>query len=125
MCKILIVDDSQFARSVLKRPLAQEGYELFEAADGTQGLTAVQQHKPDCIITDMLMPEMDGIEFLRQLRSQGCVTPVIAVTADVQESTRESFEELGVSGFLSKPVRADRLLAAVHKAMASTQGATH
>jgi CheY-like chemotaxis protein len=77
----------------------------------------VQQELPDCILTDLLMPEMDGVRLLVALRELGFNLPVIVLTADIQESKRKECEELGAAGFLSKPPQSKVLLALVEKVL--------
>lgn len=113
MAKILIVDDSLFSRMHTCKPLREAGYELVEAADGNEGLAAADEHQPDCIITDLLMPNLDGIGFLAALKERGNTTPALVLTADIQDSKRQQCLELGARGFLFKPVAKEKLLAEV------------
>lgn len=122
MARILVIDDSKFSRSRVAAPLVRAGHQIVEATDGEEGLAAVLSHKPDCITTDLLMPVVDGHEFLRRLRAGGSTIPVVVITADVQSSSHSLCEELGISGFLNKPFRADVLLESVEKALAQTAG---
>jgi CheY-like chemotaxis protein len=110
MAKILVIDDSRFSRNRTIAALTEVGHEVIERGDGEQGLAAAQEHAPDCIVLDMLMPVMDGPEFLRQLRASGSRLPVVVLTADIQASSRAICEQLGVSGFLNKPLRAEQLV---------------
>lgn len=109
MAKVLVIDDSQFSRNRTTATLKGGGHEVVEAANGEQGLAAVAAHTPDCVVLDMLMPVMDGPEFLRRLRAMGSTLPVVVLTADIQASSRAICEELGVSGFLNKPLRFEEL----------------
>jgi twitching motility two-component system response regulator PilH len=103
MRKILVVDDLLFARMNICDMLKEAGYETLQARDGREGMEKVLSEKPDCILSDLLMPEMDGIDFLMTLRSMGNVTPVIVLTADIQDTKRKRCLELGTAGFISKP----------------------
>ena len=76
-----------------------------------------QQELPDCILTDLLMPEMDGVSLLAALQNLGFNLPVIVLTADIQESKRKQCEELGAAGFLAKPPQSKVLLALVEKVL--------
>ena len=118
MAKILIVDDSKLSRAMTAAALSRAGHVVVEATDGVQALAACERHCPDCIVLDLLMPEMDGCEFLRQLRGAGSDVPVIVATADVQKTTRSWCERLEISGFLNKPLKADTLLPCVEAALA-------
>lgn len=101
--KILIVDDSVFQRNRIKRVLAQYDYEILEGSDGHAALKMVAAHTPDCMLLDLLMPDMDGWEVLATLRERGIQVPVIVITADIQASTREQCLELGAVAVLTKP----------------------
>jgi CheY-like chemotaxis protein len=98
--------------------LQEGGHETVEAADGRAGLVRAQQERPDCILTDLLMPEMDGITLLAALRELGSTLPIIVLTADIQESKRKQCQELGAAGFLPKPPQSKVLLALVEKVLA-------
>lgn len=118
MAKILIVDDSSFARMRISHMLQEGGHNTVEAADGREGVAMAQQERPDCILTDLLMPEMDGISLLLALRELGSTLPIIVLTADIQESKRKQCQELGAAGFLPKPPQNKVLLSLVEKVLA-------
>jgi CheY-like chemotaxis protein len=82
----------------------------------------VAAHAPDCVLLDMLMPVLDGPAFLSRLRAGGSNLPVVVVTADIQASTREICENLGVSGFLQKPARGEDVCRSVEDALADRRG---
>lgn len=112
MRKILVVDDSLFQRKNICSVLRDAGYKTIEAENGRDGLDKALSASPDCILTDLLMPEMDGIAFMSALREKGVSPPVFVLTADIQESKRKKCLEMGAAGFLSKPLRKDDLLEA-------------
>jgi len=106
---ILVVDDSSFQRKYLRKTLEKEGYEVVEASEGAKGVSVAEQRKPDVILMDALMPEMSGQEALEELKRRDITTPVIVVTADIQETTKKEFLDLGAVGFVNKPVKGDQL----------------
>ncbi|MBW4471423.1 MAG: response regulator [Stenomitos rutilans HA7619-LM2] len=110
--KILVVDDRWENRAVLVNLLEPLGFEMLEVSNGQAGLDAVKAHKPDLIITDLMMPEMDGYEFLRQLRQLPELSkiPAIASSASVFESNQHDSITAGATAFLPKPVQAPALL---------------
>ena len=110
---ILVVDDSLFMRKRVRQLLGQDGYTLVEASSGASALTELGRHQFDCILTDLLMPEMDGFELLAELRRRQVTTPVVVVTADIQKATRERCEELGAAQVIQKPVPPDVLRSVV------------
>lgn len=109
MATILIVDDSSFQRSFLRKALTADGHDVLEARDGAEGLRLVEQHRPDCILADLIMPETRGMTLLETLKEQGEAPPVLVITADIQESVRQQCLELGAREVLHKPVDPDEL----------------
>jgi two-component system chemotaxis response regulator CheY len=123
VARILVIDDSRFSRNMVIRGLREAGHEVIEAPDGAAGLEAVREHRPDCVVLDMLMPVLDGPGFLERLRSDGSSLPVIVATADIQAATRSLCEGLGISGFINKPVRAEELRVCIERALGVGQEA--
>jgi len=115
MLRILVVDDSVFQRKSICKILTDAGYEVVEATDGLDGLEKALACRPDCILTDLLMPQMDGIEFISELKAKGPTPPLFVLTAYIQESKRRLCMDLGVDGFLSKPPKKWELLGAIDR----------
>lgn len=118
MALVLIVEDAALLRKMLQRILKTGGYTTLEAHNGREGLEMIRTHKPDCVILDLLMPEMEGREVLNAMRSEGLQVPTIVVTADIQESTRLECLKLGAIAVLHKLPKADELLPSIEKAIA-------
>jgi PAS domain S-box-containing protein len=121
MATILIVDDRPPNREFLVTLLGYGGHCLLEAADGVEALDLARAHSPDLIITDILMPTMDGYEFVRQLRADMAVAhiPVIFYTAHyLEQEARTLAEACGVSFILTKPSEPEEVLRTVHLALA-------
>jgi len=116
---ILVVDDEERLTSLLQAYLQQEGYRVVTAANGRQALDAVRREPPDLIVLDVMMPEMDGIEFLRVLRTQHS-TPVVLLTARVGDEDKVVGLELGADDYLTKPFRPRELLARVRAVLRRT-----
>lgn len=110
MARILVVDDSVFARLNICNMLKEAGHETAEAANGREGLELACALRPDCILSDLLMPEMDGIAFLAALNERGIRLPVIVLTADIQETKKQQCFALGAAAFISKPPQKRELL---------------
>ena len=104
MIKILIVDDSAFARTNLKRTLTGAGYDVVEASSGKQALEQVKLDAPDIVTLDLLMPGLSGLETLKLMKPIIPKTKFIVITADVQTLTREELEREGADAFINKPV---------------------
>ena len=119
MTSILVVDDSEFSRQITVDMLEASGYKVLEAGSGIDGLEKAERHKPDCMLLDLLMPEMDGREVLTTLDEKGLTIPVIVLSADIQETTRKDCIELGAIDFVKKPLKKELLLKAVKNAVGS------
>ena len=109
---VLVVDDRWENRAVLVDLLSPLGFEVMEARDGREGLARATEFQPDAIIVDLIMPEMDGYELIRQIRASPLLQdmPVIATSASVYEEDHRRGLAAGGDTFLPKPVEADRLL---------------
>lgn len=126
MARILIIDDSAFTRRQLKKVLDGLGHEVIEAGSGAEGLEALQEHKPEYIVTDLLMPEMDGFDFINAVRKRTDElrkTPILVLSADVQEASRHRTNELGAERFLNKPVRPEMIRSALEEIANQNQAA--
>ena len=117
MALVLIIDDSAFQRGVIRSLVRAAGYETEEAENGRAGLEKIAARKPDCILTDLLMPDMGGLELLESLRELAAAIPVIIITGNIQESVRQRCLELGAAAVVNKPVRQEELLPAIEKAL--------
>jgi len=120
MALVLIIDDSAFQRGVIRSLVRDAGYETEEAENGRAGLEKIAARKPDCILTDLLMPDMGGLELLESLRELAAAIPVIIITGNIQESVRQRCLELGAAAVVNKPVRQEELLPAIEKALGDT-----
>lgn len=114
MATVLIVDDDPRLLKMLHRTLAYEGLDVVTAMDGQEGLDQVHAHHPDVIVLDWLMPEMDGIEVVRQLRAEDDRTPVLMLTARDAVENRVQGLESGADDYLVKPFAPEELVARVH-----------
>jgi signal transduction histidine kinase/CheY-like chemotaxis protein len=110
--KVLVVDDRWENRSVIVSLLEPLGFEVVEATNGQEGWERAIAHHPDLIITDLMMPVMDGYQLLKQIRESDELKDVIAIasSASVFESNQQAAIDVGANVFLSKPVQADLLL---------------
>lgn len=121
---VLLVDDDQSLVRVLRQGLVAEGFAVSVAHDGAEGLRLASRPAFDVIVLDIMLPEMDGQEVLRALRSEGILTPVLLLTARDAVSDRVSGLEAGADDYLTKPFAFDELLArirALHRRAALAQ----
>ena len=134
--KVLIVDDAASMRGLLRTVLAEQGYDIVgQLANGGEVLRTVVQMAPDIVCLDYHLPDIDGLELLRLIKSSHPAVSVVLITGDTDEGLEEIAAEAGASGFINKPfsptkviqdlrqvVRTRRLLANVGNASAATEG---
>ena len=118
MAKIFVVDDSWLTRTSLRSMLEGGGYEVVEAENGNDAIETIPLENPDCILLDLLMPGMTGFDVLAELKTRELSTPVIVVTADIQDTVREKCLGLGAFGFLNKPPNENELMQTIQQALA-------
>ena len=113
MKKILVVDDDLTLRRVLQNSLEQRGYQVISVGSGTEALNLFRQDIPDIVVSDVSMPQMDGFEFCRQLRSQpsGKLIPFIFLSAKGELDDRIQGHTIGADSYLTKPFEMKELLA--------------
>lgn len=109
---ILVVDDAENLRVLLKSYLTQEGYRVVTAGDGRQALFMAREEKPDLIILDLMMPEMGGYDFMRFYGREG-EAPIIILTAKLEENDKVLGLELGADDYVTKPFSMRELAARV------------
>ncbi|WP_273950832.1 response regulator YycF [Leuconostoc mesenteroides] len=112
MSKVLVVDDEKPISDIIKFNLAKEGYDVVTAADGQEALDMYNDENPDLVLLDQMLPEVDGIEVLRQIRSKSDV-PVIVVTAKDSEIDKVLGLEMGADDYVTKPFSNRELVARV------------
>jgi two-component system alkaline phosphatase synthesis response regulator PhoP len=110
--KILVVDDKKELRTLLKEYLTQEGFEIATAGNGQEALFVARQQRPDLVILDLMMPEMVGYDFLR-VYGRESNTPIIILTAKLEENEKVLGLELGADDFVTKPFSMRELTARV------------
>ncbi len=112
--RVLIVDDSSVMRKIVERALRQAGLEplvVLEAGSGVEGLEALRANQVQLILSDINMPSMDGLEFLRQLRAQNLAdgVPVVMITTESSEEHVRQAIQSGAQGYIRKPFTADQV----------------
>jgi type II secretory ATPase GspE/PulE/Tfp pilus assembly ATPase PilB-like protein/CheY-like chemotaxis protein len=122
--KVLLVDDEDQLRRVMRDLLEREGYKVSEAGDGVEALDQVDRHAPDIIVLDLNLPGLDGYGVLSHLRSRQATEdiPVVVLTARGDEDAEVRVFELGADDFLSKPFRARALSARLQAVLARARG---
>ena len=121
--KILVVEDEKSIAHFISSVLSANGYEAMQARSGSEALSMISSHCPDLIILDLGLPDMDGLEILRQLRSWSSL-PVVVVSARSHEKDKVTALDLGADDYLTKPFGTDELLARVRTAIRHTRTAS-
>ena len=122
--KILVIDDEPMMRQMMARILDRAGYLAICAANGAQGLAAFRRERPALVITDIIMPEREGIETIRQLLCDGPGTPIIAISGGTRSGTADFLamaRELGATAILRKPFEPLDLLDEVERCLGQGQ----
>jgi CheY-like chemotaxis protein len=120
MPKILIIDDNEENRDALSRRLQRRGFQVVLAVDGLEGMEMVRLEKPDIVLMDMNMPNLDGWEATRQLKADPATrdVPIIALTAHAMAGDRERSLEVGCADYHTKPVEMAKLLGQIEAFLA-------
>lgn len=115
--RILTVDDSATMRNMLKAALSEAGYEVVQAEDGVEGIKALDGQRFDVIITDINMPNMDGLTFIELLREQQMhkATPVLVLTTESEPEKKARARRAGATGWLVKPFDPQKLLTTIDR----------
>ncbi len=117
MKQVLAVDDSASVRQMVSFTLRNAGYGVTEAVDGQQGLEKARQEKFDLVITDLNMPQMDGIEMIMGMRKLTAYsfTPILMLTTESQAEKKDAGRKAGATGWIVKPFQTEQLIAVVQK----------
>lgn len=118
---ILVVDDKSSVRMMLRDVLTEEGFRVVTAEDGQNALYTARQEKPDLILLDVMMPKMNGLDFIRAFRREQN-TPIILLTARVEESDKVVGLELGADDYITKPFGMRELTARIRAVLRRTSG---
>ncbi len=121
---ILVADDDPQLLRLMTRNLQFEGYSLLTASDGKQALDLFEQHQPDLLLLDVMMPKMDGFAVCGHIR-EFSAAPIIIVTARGQDQDKVRGLDLGADDYLTKPFSVDELLARVRAVLRRTHFSTH
>ena len=122
--KVLIVEDESNIAELINLYLKKEGYETMIAPDGGKALELYRLFRPDLVLLDIMLPKLDGLSVLRQMRSEGVQTPVLMLTARTTVPDKVAGLNAGADDYLTKPFGTDELLARVRTAIRHTRTAT-
>ena len=110
MVNVLVVEDDKHTRKLLETILRREGYSVFKAEDGLKALEVLEDHHIDLIILDIMMPNMDGYEFAKELRDSGCIIPILMATAKHLPEDKKKGFIVGTDDYMTKPVDIEEML---------------
>jgi DNA-binding response OmpR family regulator len=116
---ILVLEDNKALRMIIRKALEKVGYEVKTAENGKEGLKILEKETPDLIISDVIMPEMDGFEFLKKIRKKHPLVPFTFLTVKSELDDYSKGYELGATDYLTKPFDVEILLKKVEKRIAS------
>ncbi|HKJ71932.1 MAG TPA: response regulator [Gammaproteobacteria bacterium] len=121
--RVLLVEDSNSSRQMLEHILRSGGFDVISAENGVEALEVLQQRRPDAIVSDIMMPEMDGYEFYQKVRAQGryALVPFLFLTAREEIQDQVYGLSLGADDYITKPIEAEELLARIRTALQRTE----
>lgn len=123
--KVLIVEDNHMNKILVREMLTLNGYEIFEAKSGTEALKMLTATRPDIILMDLHLPEMDGITATRIIKSEerNKSIPVLALTASAMKGEEDKILKKGFDGYVAKPIEMKKLLEAITQSLIKVAGA--
>ena len=122
--KILVIDDEPSIVTLLEYNLSQAGFEVLIAMDGEEGKRRAETESPDCILLDLMLPKLDGMEVCKQLRQQKIMTPIIMITAKDDALDKILGLELGADDYMVKPFSTREVIARIKAILRRTQNHT-
>jgi two-component system, cell cycle response regulator DivK len=124
MTKVLVVEDNEMNRDMLSRRLVRRGFQVIFALDGQQGVDLARSERPDIILMDMSLPDIDGWEATRRVKSDDHTrsVPVIGLTAHAMAGDREKAIEAGCDDYDTKPVEFERLIGKMERLLDARKG---
>lgn len=117
--RVLVIEDEKNIAELIRYNLEREGFQVVVAQNGEEGLRVIEQHRPDLVLLDLLLPRLDGLEVCRRLRQHEAtrLTPIIILTAKASEADKVSGLELGADDYVTKPFSPRELIARIRAAL--------
>jgi len=122
--KVLVIEDQEDLASLYEQALTKEGYVVSKAYTGEEGVALFEDEGADAVVLDMTLPEMHGVQTLQSIRGMNANVPVVVVTGETSEETRQQCERLGVQQYLSKPADYHDILDALRRALSDPKTTT-
>ena len=114
---ILVIEDQEDLAALYEKALGDDGFKVLKAYTGEEGVAVFEDHGADAIMLDMTLPEMHGLQTLQEIRSRNANVPVVVVTGEASDETRQACERLGVQEYLAKPADHRQIISALRRAL--------
>ncbi|HLM55832.1 MAG TPA: response regulator [Pyrinomonadaceae bacterium] len=114
---ILIIEDQEDLAALYEKALGGDGFKVLKAYTGEEGVAVFEDHGADAVMLDMTLPEMHGLQTLQEIRSRNANVPVVVVTGESSDETRQACERLGVQEYLAKPADHRQIISALRRAL--------
>src|SRR5689334_1696985 len=121
---VLVIEDQEDLAALYESALAAEGFDVSKGYTGEEGLALFEDRGADAVVLDMTLPEMHGVQTLQQIRAMNANVPVVVVTGETSDETRQQCERLGVQEYLSKPADYRDIMSALHRALSDPKTTT-
>src|SRR3954469_20757095 len=122
--RVLVIEDQEDLAALYESALSSEGFDVSKAYTGEEGFALFEDRGADVVVLDMTLPEMHGVQTLRQIRGLNANVPVVVVTGETSDETRQQCERLGVQEYIAKPADHDQILSALRRALSDPKTAT-
>jgi DNA-binding response OmpR family regulator len=122
--RVLVIEDQEDLAALYESALSREGFDVSKAYTGEEGVALFEDNGADAVVLDMTLPEMHGVQTLQQIRALNTNVPVVVVTGETSDETRQQCERLGVQEYLSKPADHNRILASLRRALSDPKTVT-
>lgn len=122
--RVLVIEDQEDLAALYEKALTQEGFEVLKAYTGEEGVALFEDNGADAVVLDMTLPEMHGVQTLQSIRGMNTNVPVVIVTGETSDETRQRCERLGVQQYLSKPADYKEIMDALRRALADPKTTT-
>ncbi len=122
--RVLVIEDQEDLAALYERALGNEGYSVSKAYTGEEGFALFEDNGADAVVMDMTLPEMHGLQTLQSIRNLNANVPIIVVTGETSDETRQKCERMGVQGYLSKPADYRDIMELLRRALSDPKTTT-
>jgi DNA-binding response OmpR family regulator len=122
--RVLVIEDQEDLAALYESALSKEGFDVSKAYTGEEGVALFEDNGADAVVLDMTLPEMHGVQTLQRIRGMNANVPVVVVTGETSDETRQQCKRLGVQEYLSKPADHNHILNAIRRALSDPKTVT-